>query len=385
MKPGHWSRRSPAFVLQRPMAGTRQAVGILFGGRSGEHPISIRSSQFVCESIDRERFEPLLIGIDRRGGWHLLDEDEYWAIEAEVVATAGRLVVPVPAAGRCGLLDPQRPLDPLPALDLVFPVLHGPYGEDGTIQGLLDSFDVPYVGVGVLAAALCMDKDICKRVLRDAGIAVVPWIPVTSRDWAGDRDAVRRAARALGRPLFVKPANLGSSLGVTRVSEDADETLDRAVETALALDAKVLIERGIEGREIECAVLGNDDPQASMPGEIVPGEAFYSYEDKYAADSLAQTRIPAALDDATRERVRDGALRAYRALQCSGMARVDFFLETSGGTLYVNELNTIPGFTSISMYPKMWEASGLAGPALVTRLLELGLERCTARRERARG
>lgn len=367
------------------MAGTRQVVGILFGGRSGEHPISIRSSQFVCESIDRERFQPLLIGIDRRGGWHLLDEDEYWAIEAEVVAAAGRPVVPVPAAGRCGLLDPQRPLDPLPTLDLVFPVLHGSYGEDGTIQGLLDSFDVPYVGVGVLAAALCMDKDICKRVLRDAGIAVVPWMLVTSRDWAGDRDAVRRAARALGRPLFVKPANLGSSLGVTRVSEDADETFDRAVETALALDAKVLIERGIEGREIECAVLGNDDPQASMPGEIVPGEAFYSYEDKYAADSLAQTRIPAALDDATRERVRDGALRAYRALQCSGMARVDFFLETSGGTLYVNELNTIPGFTSISMYPKMWEASGLAGPALVTRLLELGLERCTARRERARG
>jgi D-alanine-D-alanine ligase len=366
------------------MSAARQVVGVLFGGRSGEHPISIRSSQFVCESLDRERFQPILVGIDRGGGWHLLDEEEYWTIESEVGPAAGRLVVPVPSAGRCGLLDPQRPLDALPALDLVFPVLHGPYGEDGTIQGLLDTFDAPYVGVGVLAAALCMDKDLCKRVLRDAGIDIVPYVVVTARDWHGDRDAVRRAARALGRPLFVKPASLGSSLGVTRVSEDADTTLDRAVEAALALDAKVLIERGIDGREIECAVLGNDDPQASIPGEIVPGEAFYSYEDKYAADSLAQTRIPAALDDATRERVRDCAVRAYRALECSGMARVDFFLEQTSGTLYINELNTIPGFTSISMYPKMWEASGLAGPALITRLLELALERCTARRNRAR-
>ena len=366
------------------MSGTRQVVGILFGGRSGEHPISIRSSHFVLESLDRERFQPVLVGIDRGGGWHLVDEEAYWAIENEVAPTAGRLVVPVPSAGRMGLLDPRRPLDPLPAADVVFPILHGPYGEDGTMQGLLDTFDVPYVGVGVLAAALCMDKDVCKRVLRDAGIDVVPYVLVTAREWSADRDAVRRAAQALGRPLFVKPANLGSSLGVTRVSEGAAATFDRAVETALALDAKVLIERGIDGREIECAVLGNDDPQASVPGEIVPGEAFYSYEDKYAADSLAQTRIPAALDDATRERLRDCAVRAYRALECTGMARVDFFLERDSGTLYVNELNTIPGFTSISMYPKMWEASGLAGPALITRLLELAVERCAARRQWAR-
>ena len=366
------------------MTVARQTVGILFGGRSGEHPISIRSSHFVLESLDRERYRPVLVGIDRGGGWHLLDEDEYWAVESEVGAAAGRPVVPVPRSGRCGLLDPRRPSDPLAELDVVFPVLHGPYGEDGTIQGLLDTFDVPYVGVGVLAAAVCMDKDVCKRLLRDAGIDVVPWTLVTARDWAADRDAVRRAVRALGHPLFVKPANLGSSLGVTRVSEDAAATFDAALETALALDAKVLVERGIDGREIECAVLGNDDPQASIPGEIVPGEAFYSFEDKYAADSLAQTRIPAVLDDATRERVRETAVRAYRALECSGMARVDFFLERGSGTLYINELNTIPGFTSISMYPKMWEASGLPGAALVTRLLELGEERCTARRRRAR-
>ena len=252
------------------------------------------------------------------------------------------------------------------------------------MQGLLDTFDVPYVGVGVLAAAVCMDKDVCKRLLRDAGIAVVPYTVVTARQWRADPDAVRRAARALGHPLFVKPASLGSSLGVTRVSEDAAATFDAALATALALDAKVLIERGIDGREVECAVLGNDDPQASIPGEIVPGEAFYSYEDKYAADSLAQTRIPAALDDATRERVRETAVRAYRALECTGMARVDFFIEHGTGTLFINELNTIPGFTSISMYPKMWEASGLSGPALVTRLLQLAVERHAAR-QRLRG
>jgi len=366
------------------MTTARQTVGIFFGGRSGEHPISIRSSHFVVESLDREQFQPVLVGIDRAGGWHLLAEDEYWAIDAEVPPTAGRAVVPVPRAGRCGLLDPRQPLDPLPDLDVVFPVLHGSYGEDGTMQGLLDTFDVPYVGVGVLAAAVCMDKDVCKRLLRDAGIAVVPYTVVTARQWRADPDAVRRAARALGHPLFVKPASLGSSLGVTRVSEDAAATFDAALATALALDAKVLIERGIDGREVECAVLGNDDPQASIPGEIVPGEAFYSYEDKYAADSLAQTRIPAALDDATRERVRETAVRAYRALECTGMARVDFFIEHGTGTLFINELNTIPGFTSISMYPKMWEASGLGGPALVTRLLQLAVERHAAR-QRLRG
>lgn len=364
------------------MTASRQTVGILFGGRSGEHPISIRSSHFVLESLDRERYQPVLVGIDRAGGWHLMAEDEYRTLGGEVAPDAGCPVVPVPRGGRCGLLDPRRPRATLPELDVVFPVLHGPYGEDGTIQGLLDSFDAPYVGVGVLAAAVCMDKDVCKRLLRDAGIAVVPYAVVTARGWAGDREAVRAAARALDRPLFVKPASLGSSLGVTRVSEDAPATLDAAIESALALDAKVLLERGIDGREIECAVLGNDDPQASIPGEIVPGEAFYSYEDKYAADSLARTRIPAAIDAATRERVRETAVRAYRALECSGMARVDFFLEHGTGALYVNELNTIPGFTSISMYPKMWEASGLAGPALVTRLLELACERWAARRRR---
>ncbi|MBX3023281.1 D-alanine--D-alanine ligase [bacterium] len=369
--------------MSGPMTPSRQTVGILFGGRSGEHPISIRSSRFVVESLDRQRFQPALIGIDRAGGWHLLAEDAYWKLADELTPDAGRPVVPLPRGGRCGLLDPRQPGASLPDLDLVFPVLHGPYGEDGTIQGLLDSFDVPYVGVGVLAAAVCMDKDVCKRLLRDAGIDIVPYVLVTARDWAQRRETVRGAIAALGRPLFVKPANLGSSLGVTRVSENAPAVLEAAIDAALALDAKVLVERAIEGREIECAVLGNDDPRASVAGEIVPGEAFYSYEDKYAAHSLAQTRIPADLDDETGERIRELAVRAYRTVECSGMARVDFFLENGSGRVYVNELNTIPGFTSISMYPKLWEASGLAGPALVSRLLELAAERHESRRRRA--
>ncbi|MDX2167514.1 MAG: D-alanine--D-alanine ligase family protein [Deltaproteobacteria bacterium] len=357
-----------------------RTVGILFGGRSGEHPISIRSSQFVVESLDRSRFAPVLIGIDRAGGWHLLSEDEYWRLETEVPVGAGRSVVALPAGvGRCGLLDPRVPHGALPVMDVVFPVLHGPYGEDGTMQGLLETFDVPYVGIGVLGAALCMDKDVCKRLLRDAGIPVVPSVLVRAHDWTRNRAALCAAARQLGPTLFVKPASLGSSLGVTRVSETADATVAAAVENALRLDGKVLIEAGIDGREIECAVLGNAEPRASRPGEILPGEAFYSYADKYAPDSLAQTRIPADIDATTREQVRALAVRAFVALECSGMARVDFFLERGGGRLYVNELNTIPGFTSISMYPKMWEAEGIGGPELVTRLIELGLERWATR------
>jgi D-alanine-D-alanine ligase len=366
------------------MSALSTTVGILFGGRSGEHAVSVRSSQFIVESLDRRRYEPVLIGVDRAGGWHLLSEDAYWRLDSEVAVDAGTTVVPVPRGrGRLGLLDQSNPASALPVMQVIFPVLHGSYGEDGTLQGLLESFDVAYVGVGVLSAAVCMDKDVCKRLLRDAGIPIVPYVTVSPHTWQTDGPALRQAARALGSPIFVKPASLGSSLGVTRVSEAADATLDAAVAAALALDHKVLIERGIDAREIECAVLGNEAPQASMPGEILPGADFYSYEDKYAADSLAQIRIPAELDAATLARVRDLALRAYRALECSGMARVDFFLDRRSGELFVNELNTLPGFTSISMYPKLWEAEGLPGPALVTRLLELAESRWNGRRRAA--
>jgi len=359
------------------MSAAKPRVGVIFGGRSGEHPISIRSSRYVVDSLDRTRFDLVLVGIDRRGGWHLCSEAQYRAIAQEVTGAGTTPVVPVPRQGRCGLLDPGKPGPLLADLDVVFPILHGPYGEDGTIQGLLEMLDVPYVGVGVLGAAVCMDKDVCKRLLRDEGVPIVPFEVVTARRWAREPAAVRAAAVRLGSPLFVKPASLGSSLGVSKVASPAE--LDGAIERALAVDSKILIERGIDGREIEVAVLGNDEPQASLPGEIVPGEAFYSFDDKYAADSHARLLIPAPLPDALREAVRDTAVRAFRALACTGMARVDFFLERGTERLYVNELNTIPGFTSISMYPKLWEASGVPGRALVTRLIDLALERHAAR------
>jgi len=360
------------------MAAPQLRVGVVFGGRSGEHPISIRSSRYVVASLDRDRFELVLVGIDRAGGWHLCGEAQYQALDQEVTATAGIPVVPVPRGGRCGLVDPGNPARALPEIDIVFPILHGPYGEDGTIQGLLDMLDVPYVGVGVLAAAVCMDKDVCKRLLRDAGVPVVPFEVVTTRRWEREPATVRAAAARLGSPLFVKPAGLGSSLGVGKAATPAE--LDAAIERALALDTKVLIERAIDGREIEVAVLGNDEPRASLPGEIVPGEAFYSFADKYAASSHARLLIPAPLPDSLRDTIRDLAVRAFIALACSGMARVDFFVEKATEQLYINELNTIPGFTSISMYPKLWEASGIPARALVTQLIELALDRHATRR-----
>jgi D-alanine-D-alanine ligase len=365
------------------MSAAKPRIGVVFGGRSGEHPISIRSSRYVVDSLDRSRFELVLVGIDRAGGWHLCSEAAYRSLGEELTADGTTPVVPVPRDGRCGLLNPRDPAQALPELDVVFPILHGPYGEDGTIQGLLDMLDVAYVGVGVLGAAICMDKDVSKRLLRDAGIPVVPSEVVTARRWADDAAAVRAAALRLGNPVFVKPANLGSSLGVAKVASAAD--LDAVIARALSMDSKVLIEQGIVGREIECAVLGNESPQASVPGEIVPGETFYSFDDKYAADSHARLLIPAPLPDALSDAVRDMAVRAFRTLECCGMARVDFFLERGTDRLYINELNTIPGFTSISMYPKLWEASGLPGRALVTRLIELALERRAARRRLGAG
>jgi D-alanine-D-alanine ligase len=359
------------------MAAGKLRVGVIFGGRSGEHPISIRSSRYVVDSLDRERFDLVLIGIDRDGGWHAYSEAAYRALDAEVPA-ADRAIVPVGRGGRCALLDPGDPTAGAREIDAAFPILHGPYGEDGTIQGLLEMLGVPYVGVGVLAAAVCMDKDVCKRLLRDSAIAVVPFETVSAQRWRRAPDSVRAAAARLGWPVFVKPANLGSSLGVSKVATPAD--LDAAIARALAMDTKILVERGVDGREIEVAVLGNEAADTSMPGEIVPGEAFYSYDDKYAAGSQARLLIPAPLTNAQREAARSLAARAFAAVGGAGMARVDLFLDRANGEFYVNEINTIPGFTSISMYPKLWEASGLPGRQLVTRLIELALKRAADRR-----
>jgi D-alanine-D-alanine ligase len=357
--------------------GKKIRVAVLFGGRSEEHEISIRSARSVVQALDRSRFELALIGIDKAGGFHFYDE--------ESLASLGSEVEPEDAS-TLSVLSSLLGESERATVDVVFPVLHGPYGEDGTIQGLLETFNIPYVGAGVLGSAVGMDKDVQKRLLREASLPVVPFEVVTTRAWSENARALRERCFALGKPLFVKPANLGSSVGISKVSGSRDAgALDRAVGEALAYDTKVIVERGIIGREIECSVLGNDDPAASLPGEIVPGDDFYSYDDKYSAASTAKLLVPAPLSPQVVQAAQELAVRAFQVLECSGMARVDFFLEKSTERLYVNEINTIPGFTSISMYPKLWEASGIGYRDLITKLIELALERHASRLRLQRG
>jgi D-alanine-D-alanine ligase len=349
------------------MSTTR--VVLLFGGRSAEHEISLLSARNVFLALDRARFTPVLVGIDRQGGWHLEPE-----------ATLTRAV----GDPRGVHLDPGAPLvEPSSLLgrdDVVFPVLHGTYGEDGTIQGLLELADVAYVGAGVLGSAIGMDKDVAKRLLRDAGIPVVDFQVVTAHRWRQAPLGVVADAAALAFPLFCKPANAGSSVGVSRVASAAE--LPAAMTAALGFDQKVLLERAIDAREVECAVLGNDEPEASLPGEIALSarHAFYSYDAKYVDPGASEFRVPAALPAEVVSEVQRLAVRTFRVLELVGLARVDFFLERPTGRLFVNEVNTMPGFTALSGYPKMWEASGLPAGPLVSRLIELALERARARR-----
>jgi len=353
-------------------------VGILFGGRSAEHLISIRSARSVLEAIDRSRFDPVLIAIDRTGRWFLLrDETECASLETEGLDQSADEVVATRSEDGLAFLSLRRRRQETPTVDVVFPVLHGTYGEDGTLQGMLEMLDVAYVGSGVLGSAIGMDKDVQKRLLAAAGLPVVPWETVSWLDWKRNPERMRENAARLGFPLFVKPANLGSSVGVTRVNERC--ALDAAVEAALAYDTKTVIEHGVDAREIECSVLGNEEPRASLPGEIVPESDFYSYDAKYGAASQARLLIPAPIPAKIRDRVRDLAVRAFEITECAGMARVDFFLERGTNDIFVNELNTIPGFTSISMYPKLWEASGLSYRDLVTALVDLAMERHATR------
>ncbi len=356
-----------------------QCVGLIFGGRSGEHEISIRSARAVVDTIDRGRFALTLIGIGRDGRWHLHSEESFGRLTDDAGAGAAAEVVLAPRGGSYGLIDLGNPGRDLPRLDLVFPVLHGPFGEDGTIQGLLDMLGVPYVGAGVLGSAVGMDKDVQKRLLREAGFPVVRFEVFTQRAWDTDAAAIRARVHALGSPVFVKPANLGSSVGITKVSDP--NALDAAVIEALSYDRKVLVEEGIDAREIECSVLGNDAPRASIVGEIAPEADFYSYAAKYSAQSQARLLIPAPISAPVQESVRALAVQVYATLECAGMARVDFLLERGTDRVYVNEINTIPGFTSISMYPKLWEASGLPFRDLITELLDLAFERHRARQQ----
>ena len=359
-------------------------VIILFGGRSAEHEVSLLSARNVFLALDRERFEPLLVGIDKQGHWRI--EPEKTLLDAtgdprllKLVAAGRELAVPVHPGGKAlSNADGTPPL--FASDDVVFPALHGTYGEDGTVQGLLELADIAYVGPGHLGSAIGMDKDVAKRLLEQAAIPVVPWRTVTTH--AMKRDAARCLALAseLGFPAFVKPANAGSSVGVSKVKSAAE--LEAALLAAFTFDTKVLVEAAVNAREIECAVLGNDEPVASMPAEIVVHhkDGFYSYDAKYVDADGADALIPADLPPATTARVRGMAVDTFRALELAGMSRVDFFLDKVKGDLYVNEVNTIPGFTAISMYPKMWEASGVPKKELVSRLIDLAIERRASRR-----
>jgi len=318
----------------------RTRVAVIYGGRSGEHEISLRSSKSIIQAMDRTKYDISDYFITKEGKWQ------------------PHPILPEPGAH--------------PDIDVVFPVLHGTFGEDGTVQGLLELADLPYVGAGVLASSLSMDKEMMKRVCQERGLPVVEYVTQTR----GCVDTAEITSR-LPFPVFVKPANLGSSVGISKAHDCAE--LEKALALAAQYDRKIIVERGISGREFECSVLGNERPEASLACEVMPSRDFYDYEDKYLLDQ-AKFELPAKLEPRQMSELRRLAVECYRAVECEGMARVDFLLEASTGQLYINEINTIPGFTSISMYPKMWETTGLPYPKLIDRLIELALERHAAKK-----
>jgi len=346
----------------------RLRVGILFGGRSGEHEVSLASAASVIRGLDPDKYEAVPIGITKEGHW--------------LIGAGAQKMLPEVLKGGQRVMMTADPTDAAlvrldgsgggQRLDVVFPVMHGTYGEDGTIQGLLDLAGLPFVGAGVLGSAIGMDKDVSKRLLQIAKIPVVPWIAVQRADWERHPREVQSAVeKKFKYPLFVKPATLGSSVGMTKVHSRAE--LAAGLNLAAEFAMKILVERCMIAREIEVSVLGNHDPQASVPGEIVPHREFYDYTAKYLEEGT-QLLIPAKLKPAQVKKIQQYAVAAFRALELSGMARVDFFLEKKGGKIYLNEVNTIPGFTSISMYPKLWEASGIPFRDVLDKLIALALE-----------
>ena len=348
-------------------------VGILFGGKSAEHEVSLQSAKNVVEAIDKDKYEIVLIGIDKSGKWYLNEASRFLlnADSPKLVKLSGSTeeIALIPGDKEDRLINVSNG-KPEAGIDVVFPVLHGTYGEDGTVQGLLKLSDIPFVGAGVLGSAVGMDKDVMKRLLRDAGIPIANFLAYRYSEKSNiDYEDV---TGTLGTPLFIKPANLGSSVGISKV-RSAGEFRD-AVNDAFRFDTKILIEENIAGREIECSVLGNQQPIASVPGEVMPQHEFYSYEAKYIDETGATLQIPAALSDDLVAKIQTMAVSAFTVLCCEGMARVDFFLTEDNGII-VNEINTIPGFTRISMYPKLWEASGISYTELIDRLIQLAIER----------
>lgn len=351
-------------------------VGVIFGGRSGEHEVSLMSARSVMDALDKEKYDVVPIGITRQGRW--VTTGDPWQTLQAMLHEARDSGLDAASEGQ-GISLAIRELLPgigeggIPYVDVIFPVLHGPYGEDGTLQGLLELAGIPYVGSGVLGSALGMDKAAMKAIFRAEGLPVADYVLVMRWEWEEQRgEIVRRVEQRIGYPCFVKPANLGSSVGVSKVREPT--ALPTALDIAARYDRKMLVEKAIDAREIECSVLGNDHPIASLPGEVVPKREFYDYEAKYF-DEATQLMVPADLPASKVAEVQELAVRAFLALDCAGMARADFFLDRQSGQVYVNELNTIPGFTSVSMYPRMWEASGISYPELLDRLIQLAFER----------
>jgi len=381
-------------------------VGVLFGGRSGEHEVSLLSAASVIEAIDKSKYEVVPIGITKQGHWvtsgpaeqllrgkasgkHLRAGDPAATAPAAVLAKGEGIIVPPEPRSEdepsLAALEPAgashastHSAAHLIAVDVIFPVLHGTFGEDGTIQGLLELADLAYVGAGVLGSACGMDKDVMKRLFAAARLPIVKHVTILRGDWERDPKAARRLIeKKLRYPVFVKPANLGSSVGISKVHQGRE--LAAAMDAAAAYDRKIVVEQGVGGakgkaREVECSVLGNDQPRASVAGEIVPATEFYDYNAKYL-DEGSKLVIPAKLSAAQQKKVQQLAVAAFQAVDCAGLARVDFLMEPKTAKLYVNEINTMPGFTSISMYPKLWAATGIAYPELIDRLIQLGLER----------
>ena len=358
-----------------PVSGNKKIrVGVMLGGRSGEHEVSLASAQSVMAAIDKEKYEVIPIGITREGRW-IAGGDPVAALKGESAAAHHTALLGDPTER--GLIPSEaiRGLERASRieLDVVFPVLHGPYGEDGTVQGLLELADMPYVGAGVLGSALGMDKAVMKDVFKAHGLPIADYRVYRRLDLDRNPTAVEEEIEtSLGYPCFVKPANLGSSVGITKVHDRTE--LGPALQLAASYDRKIVVEEGINAREIECSVLGNEEPIASVLGEVVPCNEFYDYHAKYI-DDQSELIIPAPLPDDLAQRIRALAVRAFTALDCAGMGRVDFLLDRETLDVYVNEINTIPGFTTISMYPKLWEATGLPYPDLIDRLISLAIER----------
>ena len=356
-------------------------VAVLYGGRSGEHEVSLQSAASVINFLDRDRFEIVPVAIDKDGRWLLNDISLLEGKKSlPVFKNAPKvMLLPNPADPDSGsaLIRLGESGEPR-GIDVVFPVMHGPLCEDGTIQGLLELADLPYVGCGVLASAVAMDKEMTKRLARDAGIPIVPYLALKHEVWRKEESQwAKTIEEELGYPVFIKPANLGSSVGIHKVKERGE--LDSALEDAFRYDRKVLVEAAVNAREIELSILENPEagaePLVSVPGEVDPTHEFYSYEAKYLDDNGAALIIPANLDPAEVKQAQDLGRKAFAILECEGMARVDLFLDRTNGRFFLNEVNTIPGFTSISMYPKLWEASGIPYQELLSRLVDLAISR----------